>query len=165
MELFTPEFGLVFWMFVVVVLLCVVLGKFAWPAIIKMMESRADLIDKGVLYAQEAKEHVDNAKAEADKFILEARKQQAEILREAARMKAQIIEEAKEAATVEAKKVTDAAKLSIEQARKEAELQFRNEVSSFAIQIAEKLLREKMDNEKAQSRLVEKLLDEMETKN
>ena len=69
------------------------------------------------------------------------------------------------AATVEAKKVTDAAKLSIEQARKEAELQFRNEVSSFAIQIAEKLLREKMDNEKAQSRLVEKLLDEMETKN
>ena len=75
------------------------------------------------------------------------------------------IEEAKEAATVEAKKVTDAAKLSIEQARKEAELQFRNEVSSFAIQIAEKLLREKMDNEKAQSRLVEKLLDEMETKN
>ena len=29
MELFTPEFGLVFWMFVVVVLLCVVLGKFA----------------------------------------------------------------------------------------------------------------------------------------
>ena len=83
-------------MFVVFVLLCVLLGKFAWPAIIKMMTDRADLIDKGVAYAEEAKEHVDNAKAEADKFILEAQKQQAEILREAARMKAQIIEEAKE---------------------------------------------------------------------
>ena len=165
MELFTPEIGLVFWMFVVLVLLCLLLGKFAWPAIIKSMESRADLIDKGVLYAQEAKEQLDNAKAEANKFILEAQKQQSEILREAARMKAQIIEDAKVAATEEAQKVLDAAKLAIEQQRKEAELQIRNEVSSFALQIAEKLLRDRMADDKAQSQLVEKLLSEIETKN
>lgn len=165
MELFTPSFGLVFWMFVVFVLLCLLLGKFAWPAIIKMMSERADLIDKGVAYAQEAKQHMDNAKAEADKFILDAKKQQSEILREAARMKAQIIEDAKEAATLEAKKVMDAAQLSIAQERKEAELQFRNEVSVFAIQIAEKLLRERMANDKAQSQLVDKLLNELETQN
>ena len=165
MGLFTPSFGLVFWMFVVFVLLCLLLGKFAWPAIIKMMSERADLIDKGVAYAQEAKQHMDNAKAEADKFILDAKKQQSEILREAARMKAQIIEDAKEAATLEAKKVMDAAQLSIAQERKEAELQFRNEVSAFAIQIAEKLLRERMANDKAQSQLVDKLLNELETQN
>lgn len=165
MELFTPEIGLVFWMFVVLVLLCLLLGKFAWPAIIKSMESRADLIDKGVLYAQEAKKQLDNAKAEANKFILEAQKQQSEILREAARMKAQIIEDAKVAATEEAQKVMDAAKLAIEQQRKEAELQIRNEVSSFALQIAEKLLRDRMADDKAQSQLVEKLLSEIETKN
>lgn len=165
MELFTPEIGLVFWMFVVLVLLCLLLGKFAWPAIIKSMESRADLIDKGVLYAQEAKEQLDNAKAEANKFILEAQKQQSEILREAARMKAQIIEDAKVAATEEAQMVMDAAKLAIEQQRKEAELQIRNEVSSFALQIAEKLLRDRMADDKAQSQLVEKLLSEIETKN
>ena len=165
MELFTPSFGLVFWMFVVFVLLCLLLGKFAWPAIITLMSERADLIDKGVAYAQEAKQHMDNAKAEADKFILDAKKQQSEILREAARMKAQIIEDAKEAATLEAKKVMDAAQLSIAQERKEAELQFRNEVSAFAIQIAEKLLRERMANDKAQSQLVDKLLNELETQN
>lgn len=165
MELFTPDFGLVFWMFVAVVLMCVILGKFAWPYIIKSMGDRADLIDKGVLYAQEAKEQLDNAKSEADKFVLEAKKQQSEILREAARMKAQIIEEAKEAASLEAQKVMDAAKVAIEQERKEAELQFRNEVSSFAIQIAEKLLRDRMADKNAQSQLVGKLLDEIETKN
>ena len=59
----------------------------------------------------------------------------------------------------------DAAKVAIEQERKEAELQFRNEVSSFAIQIAEKLLRDRMADKNAQSQLVEKLLDEIETKN
>jgi F0F1-type ATP synthase membrane subunit b/b' len=38
-------------------------------------------------------------------------------------------------------------------------------VSSFALQIAEKLLRDRMADDKAQSQLVEKLLSEIETKN
>lgn len=165
MELFTPEIGLVFWMFVVVVLLCILLGKFAWPMIIKSMTDRADLIDKGVIYAQEAKQNLDNAKAEADKFIIDAQKQQTEMLREAARLKSQLIDEAKAAAAVEAQKVMDAAKLAIEQERKEAELQFRDEVSKFAIEIAEKLLRQQMADKDAQSKLVDKLLSEIESKN
>ena len=162
MELFKPDFGLVFWMFVVLVLLCILLGKYAWPLIIKMMTDRADLIDKGIVYAQEAKEHLDNAKAEADKYIQEAKRQQSEILREAAKMKSQIIEDAKQAASVEAQKVMDAARAAIEQERKEAQLQFRNEVSQFSILIAEKLLRDKMSDQKAQSQLVDKLLSEID---
>ena len=162
MELFKPDFGLVFWMFVVLVLLCILLGKYAWPVIIKMMTERADLIDKGVVYAQEAKEHLDNAKAEADKYIQEAKRQQSEILREAAKMKSQIIEDAKQAASVEAQKVMDAARAAIEQERKEAQLQFRNEVSQFSILIAEKLIRDKMSDQKAQSQLVDKLLSEID---
>ena len=162
MELFKPDFGLVFWMFVVLVLLCILLGKYARPVIIKMMTERADVIDKGVVYAQEAKEHLDNAKAEADKYIQEAKRQQSEILREAAKMKSQIIEDAKQAASVEAQKVMDAARAAIEQERKEAQLQFRNEVSQFSILIAEKLLRDKMSDQKAQSQLVDKLLSEID---
>ena len=165
MELFTPSFGLVFWMFVVFVLLCLLLGKFAWPAIIKMMSERADLIDKGVAYAQEAKQHMDNAKAEADKFILDAKKQQSEILREAARMKAQIIEDAKEAATLEAKKVMDAANVAIEQSRKASEMQLRQEVSAYALDIAEKVIRKNLADDAAQTSLVNKLLNEVENKN
>ncbi|MEF9924750.1 MAG: F0F1 ATP synthase subunit B [Muribaculaceae bacterium] len=165
MELFTPDFGLIFWMFVVFAILLLVLAKFAWPSIIQNLESRADLIDKGVEYAQNAKEQLDTAKEEATKYIKEAQKQQAEILREAAKMKTQIIEAAKDVATVEAKKVIEAAKLSIEQSRKEAESQIRSEVSAFALQIAEKVMRNNMASDKAQTELVDKLLDEVETKN
>ena len=165
MELFTPEFGLVFWMFVVFALLFFLLAKFAWPFIVKSLEERAELIDKGVLYAKEAKEQLDNSKAEAEKYIAEAQMKQAEILREAAKMKSQIIEDAKTAASVEAKKVMDAAKLAIEQARKESELQFRSEVSAFALNIAEKMVRKNMATDKAQTELVDKLLNEVEVKN
>ena len=165
MELFSPDFGLIFWMFVTVLLLVIFLGKFGWPFIVKSLEERAELIDKGVEYAQNAKEQLENAQQEAAKYVSEAQKQQAEILREAAKMRTQIIEEAKEAATKEAKKVMDAAKVSIEQARKESELQFRSEVSQFALQIAEQVVRRDLADNKSQAELVDKLLNEVDTKN
>ncbi len=73
------------------------------------------------------------------------------MLRDAAKMKSQIVEEAKKEASEEAKKVMDAAKVSIEQSRKEAELQFRNEVSKFSLDIAEKMVRNNLQSDKAQS--------------
>lgn len=162
MELFTPDSGLVIWMFVAFVILFIVLWKWGWPVIIKMMESRADTIDKGVEDAKEARRQLDNARAEAEKFMAEARKQQAEILSDAQKMKTQIIDEAKVEASKEAQKVMDAAKVSIQQSQKEAELQLKNEVSKFALDIAEKVMRKEMKSDKAQSELVNKLLDEYE---
>ena len=162
MELFTPDFGLVFWMFIAFAVLFVVLAIWGWPVILKNMDARADTIDNGVEYARQAKEQLDNARAEASKYMEEARQRQAEMLREAAQMKTQIIEEAKNEASLEAQKVMDAAKVSIEQSRKEAELQFRNEVSKFSLEIAEKMVRNQLQNDKAQEALVDKMLDEIE---
>lgn len=162
MELFTPDSGLVIWMFVAFAVLFIVLWKWGWPVIIKQMESRADTIDKGVEYARNAKEQLDNAVAKANEVLADAQRQQAEILQDAAKMKTQIIEEARNEASKEAQKVMDAAKVSIDQSRKEAELQFRNEVSKFAIDIAEKMVRGQMKNDEAQSKLVNQLLDEIE---
>jgi len=162
MELFTPDFGLVFWMFVAFILLFLVLAKWGWPVIIKMMDKRASTIDRGVEDARKAKEQLDNARAEAQKYVKEAQARQAEMLREAAKMKTDIIEEARREAQSAAQKEMDAAKLAIDQARKDAESQFRNEVGKFSIDIAEKMLRSRMSNDKAQTELVNKLLDEIE---
>ncbi|MDE6578176.1 MAG: F0F1 ATP synthase subunit B [Muribaculaceae bacterium] len=162
MELFTPDFGLVFWMFIAFIILFLILAKWGWPVILKSIDERADKIDKGVEYAKEAKAQLDSAREQAQKYIEEAQAKQAEMLRDAAKMKSQIIEEAKANASEEAKKVMDAAKVSIEQSRKEAELQFRNEVSKFSLEIAEKMVRSQLENDKEQEKLVEKLLDEIE---
>ncbi len=165
MELFTPEFGLVFWMFIAFLGLYFILSKFAWPFIIKSMDERAELIDNGVAYAQEAKKHLDNARNEADKLIADARGQQADILRDASKMRNQIIEKARGEASVEAKKVAEAAQLSIEQSRRESEKELRREVSEIALQIAEKVLRNSISDDKTQQELVEKYLSEVESKN
>ncbi len=161
MELFTPDSGLIIWMFVAFIILFFVLAKWGWPVIISMMDKRASTIDEGVENAKQAKEQLDNAREEAKKFIVEAQAHQQEMLRDASRMKSEIIEQAKKEAAVAAQKEMEAAKASIEQARKEAELQFRNEVSTFAIDIAEKMVRNQMKDDAAQTELVNKLLDEI----
>lgn len=165
MELFKPELGLVFWMFIVFAILFAILAKFAWPTIIRSIEERADFIDKGVAFSQSAKEQLDNAAEEAQKLLAEAQKQQLDLIREAATLKSKIIEEAKAAAGIEAQKVIDAAAVSIEQARKESELQFRKQVSSFALQIAEKLMRKDLSDDKTQIEMIDKLLNDIENKN
>lgn len=165
MELFTPDFGLIFWMFLSFAVLFFILCKFAWPAITKMMDQRAELIDKGVEYAQQAKQDLDNAQAKAEELMQEARRQQADILREADRVKTQIIEEARNEARQAASKELDQAKLQIDQARKEAEQNIRDEVSAFALNIAQKVVRKQMSDTKAQTQLVDSLLDELEKKN
>jgi F-type H+-transporting ATPase subunit b len=165
MDLFTPDFGLVFWMFVGFGILFLILWRFAWPTIMKSVDDRANLIDKGVEYAQNAKAQLDNAKVEADKVINAARHQEADILRDADKMKTQIIEEARQAAQQEAQKVMNAAKISIEQQQKQAQEQFRNQVSEFALQIAQKVVKNQMNNTDAQSKLVNSYLDQIENKN
>ena len=165
MELFTPDFGLIFWMFVAFAVLFFILWKFAWPVILKNVDSRADLIDKGVEYAQNAKQQLDSAREQAEQYLADARRQQADMLRDADRLKTQIIEEARSAAQVEAQKVMDAAKVQIQQQQKEAEQQFRNQVSEFALDIAEKVVKNQMADKQAQTKLVNSLLDEIESKN
>ena len=165
MELFKVDLGLTIWMFVAFAILLFILWKFAWPAIMKGVDSRADFIDKGVEYAQEAKEKLDNANVEAQTYVTEARHQQADIIAEANKMKTHIIEEAREEARKEAQKVMDSARQSIEQSRKEAEKSLRDEVSRYALAIAGQVTRDQLRDDAAQRKLVNSLLDEIKKNN
>ena len=165
MELFTPDFGLIFWMFVAFGVLFLILWKFAWPVILKSVDSRADLIDKGVEYAQNAKEQLDHAQQSADELIKSAQRRQADMLREADRLKSQIVDEARTAAQAEAQKVMDAAQASIVQQQKEAEEALRGSVGAIALDIAQKVVQQRLADDKVQQQLVDKLLTEIESKN
>ena len=165
MELFTPEFGLVFWMFVAFLCLYFILVKWAWPFIIKSVEERADKIDKGVAVAQEAEARLNNAQAEADRIIAEARDKHNEMLRETEKARNELVERARGDAAAEAQKVTEAAQVSIEQARKESEKQMRLEMGELALQIAEKVIRRNIADDDAQRALVDQYLSEVEIKN
>ena len=164
MSLFTPEFGLAFWMLVVFLLLFGILAKFAWPSIMRSMDEWAAYIDKGVEYARDAEAEREKAKADVQALLAEARQQQMEVLQQTERLKREIIAKAQETATEEAKRISEAAQVAVEQARREAELQLRRQVASLSLQIAEKVMRKELSSDKAQAEIVEKLLDELEHK-
>ena len=149
-------------MFVAFILLFLVLAKWGWPVIIKMMDKRASTIDEGVENARQAKEQLDNARAEADRYMKDVMAKQQEMLRDAQKMKTEIIEQARNEAAKVAQGEMDAAKVSIEQARKQAESQIRDDVSRFSIEIAEKMMRSQLKDTKAQTELVNKMLDDIE---
>ena len=163
MELFTPEFGLVFWMLIVFLIILGILAKFAWPVIIRSIEERADFIDSGVKYTQDAVRKLDEAKEQARLLIEEAHKQQVNTLQETERMRQKMIEEAKEAARGEAQKVLDEAHASIEQTKREAELQLQKQVGRLALEVAGKLLRKDLEGDGEQEALVNRILDEMKS--
>ena len=164
MELFKPEFGLVFWMLVVFLMILGILAKYAWPVIIRSIEQRAELIDNGVVYARKAKEDFEGAKAKIEEMMAEAHQKQLEALQETEHMKRGLIENARKEAAAEAQKVLDAAQLSIEQAKREAELQIRRQVSELSLEIAGRVLRRNLSADAAQTELVNKMLDELENK-
>lgn len=162
MALFTPEFGLIFWMLLIFLVILGILAKYAWPIIIRSIEERAEFIDSGVKYAQEARQELEDAGVKIREMMAEAHKKQLESLQETERMKRGMIEDAKKQASVEVQKMMEDAKLSIEQARREAESQVRKQVSRLSLDIAGKVLRKDLADDAAQVELVNKILDEIE---
>ena len=54
MSLITPDFGLLFWMAIVFIVVLGILWKWGFPAIIKMVNERKEYIDESLAKAEEA---------------------------------------------------------------------------------------------------------------
>lgn len=91
---FTPDFGLLFWMFITFLVVLIVVGKFGFPAIVKMVEERKAYIDESLNKAREANEKLANIQAESEQILKKAREQQAQILKEAMATRDNIVKDA-----------------------------------------------------------------------
>ena len=161
MELFTPEVGLVFWMLIPFLVVFFILAKFAWPAILGGVEKRNQYIDESLLAAREAREALDNVKAESEALLEQARREQADILATANKSKDMIVNTAKEQANAEALKIMDEARKQISLEKEDAIRQIRREVGLLSVDIAEKVLREDLSEKNKQMDMIERLLDEI----
>ena len=71
--LLTPDSGLLFWMVVAFAVMFVVLAKFGFPVITKMVEDRKKYIDESLQNAREANEKLSNIKSEGESILRNAR--------------------------------------------------------------------------------------------
>ena len=164
MSLITPDFGLLFWMALVFIIVLFILWKWGFPVIVKMELDRKDYIDASLKKAHEANERLANIQKEGESILQEAREKQAQILKEAAETRDAIVEKAQDKARSEGARLLDEAKAAIEQEKKAAIADIRQQVAALSVEIAEKVLREKLKDDKSQMDLIDRMLDEVSAK-
>ena len=155
----TPDLGLLFWMLLAFAVVFFVLAKYGFPAIINMVEERKKYIDESLLKAHEASERLENIKQEGEAILQEARDRQAQILKEAAETREQSVRKAEDKARDEGARLINEAKQQIATERQNAAKEIKAQVAELSVQIAEKILREKLSTAEAQNELIDRLLD------
>ena len=160
-SILTPDFGLFFWMLVAFLVVFFLLAKFGFPVITNMVEERKNFIDESLRKAHEAQERLANIEKEGESILQEAREKQAQILKEAAETRDAIVEQAQEKARSEGSRLLDEAKVAIEQEKKAAIADIRRQVATLSVEIAEKVLRQNLKDDKTQMDLIDRMLDEV----
>lgn len=157
--------GLLFWMSLTFLIVLFILWKFGFPAITNMVAERKTYIDESLQKAHEANEKLANIQKEGESIVQEARDKQAQILKEAAVTRDAIVEKAQEKAREESLRLSNEAKAEIESQKQAAQSDIRKQVATLSVEIAEKVLREKLSTEKAQMDLIDRMLDEVSSSN
>lgn len=163
MELLTPDIGLIFWQVVVFTLVFIVLALFVWKPVAGALRAREHTISDALEAAEKAKSEMAQIKADNEYLLKEARIERDEMLKKATDVASQIKEDAKaETAAIADKMIADA-KASIDSEKKNALAEVKSLVSTLSLEIAEKILRENLAEDKAQQALVTKFLSEVKT--
>lgn len=165
MSLLLPDSGLLFWMLLTFGIVFAVLAKYGFPVIIKMVEDRKAYIDQSLELAKEANAQLAKLKEESDALVVAANKEQGRILKEAMDEREKIIHEARKQAEAAAQKELEAVKEQIRIEKDEAIRDIRRQVAVLSVDIAEKILRVNLDEEKEQMDMIDRMLDEVLTKN
>lgn len=160
MSLLTPEPGLVFWMTLSFGVVLFVLAKYAFPTILKSVEKRKEYIDESLQAAREARAELANVKKTGEELMAATREEQAAMLRETAKLREKLLHEAQADARKESDKLIEEARARLRAEKEEALRQIRNEVATLSLNLTEKILRDKLDNDQEQMSLIERLLDE-----
>lgn len=159
MNLLTPDPGLLFWMVLSFGVVFFLLAKFGFPVIVKAINERKEFIEMSLLSAKQANERLVSIQAEGEKLLAEAKAQQKEIIAGAIQEKQQILLAARDEAQTSADRMIEDARKSIQKEKERALQDVRNEVASLALDIAEKVIGERMKDEAMQRKTIEKLID------
>lgn len=162
MDLITPGIGMIFWTTVFFLIILFILGKYAWPSILTAVRARNESIRKSLDSAKKAREEMAKLKADNEKILAEAKAERDDMIREARDVKEAIIAEARERAAEDASKLLKNAKEAIKHEKRAAIDEIKEQIATLSLDIAEKILKQTLSDEKEQKKLVDKLIDDID---
>ena len=160
MSLLTPDIGLLFWMTISFGFVFFVLAKFGFPIIIKAAEDRIEYINNSLLAAEEAEHKLATINQQAEAIMEKAREERTKLLSETGELRNRILSEAKEKAENDIRARIGKATTEIDELKRKALGDIRDEIANISIRIAEKVVEEEMKNSDKQQALIDHLLKE-----
>ena len=152
------SFGLFFWQFFIFIGLILLLKKFAWKPILDAVNERETSIKDALSSADKARKEMAFLQEENKKILQEARAEREALLKEARISGANLLAKAKEDAKLEADKILSQAQDVIQNEKRTAINELKNQVAQISLEIAEKVIEGELEDKDKQTSLVEKLL-------
>jgi F-type H+-transporting ATPase subunit b len=161
MELLTPGTGLIIWQTFVFLLLVLLLGKLAWKPILSSLKERELSIQEALDTAEKARLEISKLKSDNENLLKLAREERDKMLREAREATNRMKDEAQAQAKKAADKIIDDARTTIGIEKQAALKEIKIQVAMFSLEVAERLLKEKLSTDKAQKDLVQKYVNDI----
>jgi F-type H+-transporting ATPase subunit b len=156
LEDFSP--GLFFMQAIILIILILLLGKFAWKPILAALSDREEGIAHALAAAEQAKVEMAKLEASNEAAAQEARLQRDAMMKDAREIKEKMIADAANDAQEKADKIILAAQEAIESEKKAALADIKSQVASLSMEIAEKVTRKELSEKDAQLALIDKML-------
>jgi F-type H+-transporting ATPase subunit b len=156
LEDFSP--GLFFMQAIILIILILLLGKFAWKPILSALSEREEGITNALAAAEQAKVEMAKLEASNEAAAQEARMQRDAMMKDAREIKEKMIADAAADAQEKADKIILAAQEAIESEKKAALADIKSQVASLSMEIAEKVTRKELSEKDAQLALIDKML-------
>jgi len=155
------SFGLFFYQAAILIILLILLAKFAWKPIMTAITEREEGIAKAIAAAEAARKEMQNLQADNQRILQEARAERDAMIKEAREIKEKMIADAKSEAQLQGAKMIDQAKASIESEKNAAMAELRTHVAGLSLEIAERILKNELSNKDTQTAMVEKMLQDV----
>lgn len=155
-----PDTGLLFWMTLSFGIVFFILAKFGFPVITKAVDERNSYIEKSLDDARLAEEKLATLNKQAEVILEKAHGERRILLGEAQELKNKMLSDAKDAAEADARQRLIRASAEVEEVKAHAMGQIREQLVDISVRVAEKVISQKMDTDKQQRELIDRLLDE-----
>jgi F-type H+-transporting ATPase subunit b len=159
MGLVSPNPGTIFWMLLIFGIVFYILKRFAWKPILNALKEREKSIRDALNSADQARKQMADLKADQEALRAQTIREKEQILKDARDIKEKIIEEAREKATQEGIKLIARVREQIENEKRAALDDIRKQVADLSVQIAGKILQEKLEGSPRQEELIRSQLE------
>jgi F-type H+-transporting ATPase subunit b len=152
--------GLTLWAAITFLVLLVVLSKFAWGPIVKMLDAREKTIHEAIESAKKERAEAEKLLASQKESLAKATREAAEIAKRNQDEVEKLRQELTAKARKEAEELVASARKQIIEEKSKAAAELKGMVADLAIEAASKLVKANLDD-KAQRQLVEDYLKQL----